>query len=88
MQKGTTVSQGTLRSWPIDTLPKALDVLAAIELLLQRDGQGTGASAAVQYLINEYPELKQATHQCMADIIRCQRETISRTGILSRQKGS
>jgi len=86
--KGSKVVFGVLRRWPIDTLEKALATRAAIELLHMKSGGGQAASttAAVKYMLGEYPELIKATHECMAEILLCQRESVTRTGILSRAK--
>jgi len=58
-------------SWKIDTLEKALNVLAARDI-------DRLAAKKVDYLFNIYPELMKLTHQQIADILGLQRETVTR----------
>ena len=71
--------------WEIDTLPKALVVIDAMRLLLMNS---EGAKKALEYLLSEYPEIRQCTHEYIADhILGCSREAITRTGLLRRAGG-
>lgn len=77
MNKGTKC--GTLKKWPIDDLPKALTVIEAIKCKSL-----FGLKEGISFLLSEYPELKNATHQLMADTIICCRPDVTRTKLLPR----
>ena len=68
-------------TFTIDTLKKSEDFRKSMKLIHQR---WISSKEVLNDLLELYPELRNCTHEYVADELGVSRETITRTGLLAR----